>query len=180
MYLSKACLAKDVSKVSFKIIDLLRHAQTDFNAEIDKISKNISINEIGKQQCQSQKILKNYDTVICSPMNRCKETLFAIKGITYNELIYSSLCREHKIHNCDFLEEEDETILETEEDLCYRVEQFKKFLSQFQDKNILVVSHGDFLWYFTSKIVQGEKFGQWLENCQIYEFHMLTETEENS
>jgi len=170
---------KDVSKVPFKMIDLLRHAQTDFNAEIDMISKNIGINEIGRQQCQSQKIMKNYDIVICSPMKRCKETLFAINGITYNELIYSPLCREHKIRNCDFLEQEDETILESEDDLCHRVAEFKTFLSLFHEKSLLVVSHGDFLWYFTSKTVGEERFGQWIKNCQIYEFHMMTERQSN-
>ena len=163
------------SKINLKstpqVVDFLRHAQTDFNIKKDMLSKDISINQFGTQQCIKLEYSKNYDVVICSPMKRCQETLSHIRGITFNKIIYSELCREHKVKNCDFLFEEDETKLETEDQLLERVSKFKGFLTDFQSQSVLVVSHGDFIWYFTSKLVNnGERFGQWLDNCELYQF----------
>uniref|UniRef100_A0A7M5X134 Uncharacterized protein n=1 Tax=Clytia hemisphaerica TaxID=252671 RepID=A0A7M5X134_9CNID len=155
-----------------KVVDLLRHAQTNFNIKKDVISKNIPINSTGLKQCQESEISKHYEMVVCSPMRRCKETLANIQGITYNQIVHSDLCREHQIANCDFLEHEDENILESEEELLNRVEKFRQFLLTLKEDKILVVSHGDFLWNLTAKKVDDERFGQWLDNCQLYEFEL--------
>ena len=157
-------------KITPQVVDLIRHAQTDFNIKKDLVTKDISINQTGVEQCIDLEHNKNYDVVICSPMKRCQETLSHIRGITFNKVIYSELCREHKIKNCDFLVDEDETQLETEEQLLERVGKFKSFLTDFQNQSVLIVSHGDFIWYFTSKLVNDVRFGQWLDNCHLYQF----------
>lgn len=150
------------------MIDFLRHAQTDFNTNKDKITKDIGINEFGMQQCERLRSLsKSYDVIICSTMRRCRETL-ELSGITAkNKLMFSQLCREHKLHACDFLEGENDQQIETEEELLERVLEFRKYLKSFETGTLLVVTHGDFIWYYTSKVVDGERFGKWVDNCQI-------------
>ena len=164
---SLSCIVVLQSTFHNHMVHFLRHAQTDFNVKKDLNSKDIGINDVGVKQCKDLKILNTYDIVVCSPMNRCKQTLKECGIHPKEELIYSHLCREHKLHNCDFLQGEDVSQVETEKELLDRVSQFKLFLRSFNDKSVLVVTHGDFIWYFTSKVVENERFGQWADNCQI-------------
>ena len=154
-------------------VDFLRHAQTDFNCGLDPASKDIGVNERGKMQCSQTQLPRLYDVVICSPMRRCRQTL-ALCAIQRKETIISHLCREHKTDPCDFFDDEDVDDTETEEELLLRVDEFKVFLHSLCGKSVLVVSHGDFIWYLTSHIVQGERFGHRVENCQLLQWPWIS------
>lgn len=41
-------------------------------------------------------------------------------------------------------------------------------LSTMVGKHVLLVGHGDFFFYFTSKIINDEYFGTWLNNAELY------------
>lgn len=143
-------------------IDTLRHGESVFN-KYGTSGKDCSLTEKGIEQ--AFQISGHYDIIICSILRRCKETLENSK-LSANEYIYSDLCREYKIDICDFLVDEP-IIKETLEEFEARVNKFKEFIKQFNSKKVLVVSHGDFIFYLNSKIVCGERFGDYPDNCQI-------------
>ena len=66
-----------------------------------------------------------------------------------------------------------------EANLIKRIHQFKKYLKtqidQYVDSNkklprVLVISHKDFLWYLTSRMIENERFGIWLKEGEIESF----------
>jgi broad specificity phosphatase PhoE len=124
-------------------LEVVRHAQSIFNKYLTS-EKNCDLTEEGKQQAKALK--GHWDIVFCSPMKRTAETL-ALSKITYGKLIYTRLCREKRSDICDFLEEENETQKETDQELQERIQSFLLFVksvaSQFQ--SVLVVTHGDFI-----------------------------------
>jgi broad specificity phosphatase PhoE len=124
-------------------IQVLRHAQSVFNKFLTS-EKNCDLTEEGKEQAQA--LQGDFDIVICSPLKRTIATL-DLSQINYGKLMYTSLCREKRADICDFLEEEDETKKETDEELNQRIEAFKIYMkancSSFH--SVLVVTHGDFI-----------------------------------
>ena len=135
-------------------VHFLRHCLSEFNhTKIDNI--DCELVEEGKTHARS--LVGNYDLVICSPLRRCKQTL-EYSQIQYKKLITLEVIREHKINCCDFLEGE-EVIYEDEESLLERIKEFKRVIEQLgeEHKNILVVTHSDFVFYLTSKLVDGER-----------------------
>ena len=124
-------------------VTLLRHAISIFN-ELNTSEKDCELSEAGKKQAAD--LSGSYDIIICSVMTRTKQTL-SFSKLTYNELIYNPTCREFKIDICDFLPNEDETKKESIESLQNRSDSFKQMLKDnFSDKNVLVISHRDFLF----------------------------------
>ena len=125
-------------------VTFLRHAISIFN-ELKISEKDCELSEAGK--AQAAMLEGTYDLVICSVMKRTKQTL-AFSNIKYKELIYSHSCREFRCDICDFLPHENETDLESNEDLRLRVQAFREFLIKFesQKKRILVISHRDFIY----------------------------------
>ncbi len=93
-----------------------------------------------------------------------------VNNIVYNELNVNELAREHKTDMCDFLEGE-QFVIETEEELLFRVKKLKDYLMNTIKKNqgykILLISHYDIIWYMTSTIMYGERFGIGLGNGEI-------------
>ena len=144
--------------------------------------------------CQAQRIRLDVqpDLVVCSPLRRCRETL-RHAGIDA-PVVFTDLCREHMTDVCDFFEHEDpEADAEDTAALLDRVTRFKAFLRHLGQwyPRILVVSHADFIWHMTSRVVMesgpegsrgeaesgasdggaegsrgeaAEKYGQWLGN----------------
>jgi hypothetical protein len=64
--------------------------------------------------------------------------------------------------------------IETENSILSRISLLKKFLRQFEVNRILIVGHSDFFFFFTSREIQGELFGHWIENGETYEFNNLS------
>jgi broad specificity phosphatase PhoE len=127
-------------------VTCLRHAISVFN-ETGVSDKNCELSESGK--VQARKLSGNYDIIICSMMKRCRETLY--ESAIFGDNVFNNWdCREWKKDICDFVEGEDESVAETEEELLARVKAFKEYVLRFANRgSVLIVSHGDFLQRFT-------------------------------
>lgn len=124
-------------------VTFLRHAQSIFNRDLTS-EKNCSLTELGIEQAKQLK--GDYDVIVCSILKRTKETLF-YSNLTSKQLHFTDLCREVRRDICDFLEDEDETQLETDEEAEKRILLFKAYLqskTKATDK-VLVISHRDFI-----------------------------------
>ena len=121
---------------------LMRHCESEFN----------------KHEVQND---VKPDLILCSPLRRCVETFTHLN--VDGPVIFTTLCREHKVDVCDFFDHEDPQVLDCEPVLLQRVERFKDYLKRLGEsfKTILVISHGDFIWYLTSRVMGGERYGQW-------------------
>ena len=124
-------------------VDFLRHAESIFNRDLTS-EKDCSLTDKGFQQ--ASKVTGEYDVVVCSIMKRACQTL-ENSQVTYGRLLFTDLCREKKTTICDYLPHEDETVIDTDEQLEQQIKRFIYFLksqcSTYQ--RILVVSHGDFI-----------------------------------
>lgn len=124
-------------------VDFLRHAESIFNRDLTS-EKDCALTEKGVQQ--ASQVTGEYDVVVCSIMKRACQTL-ENSQITYGRLLFTDLCREKKTTICDYLPHEDETVIDTDEQLDQQINRFIYFLksqcSTYQ--RILVVSHGDFI-----------------------------------
>jgi broad specificity phosphatase PhoE len=141
-------------KVSF-----LRHAESIFNANLTS-EKDCDLTEKGKEQASN--VSGTYDVVFCSIMKRTCKTLDHSQ-VEYGRLIFTDLCREKKTTICDYLPHEDETVIDTDEQLELQIQKFTYFLkSQVSPHhNVLVVSHGDFIYAI------GKKQQPYPENAEI-------------
>ncbi len=82
----------------------------------------------------------------------------------------AGLARELREHNCDFLTGEDVSRLEPMADFVQRMEQLKEWLWQHApDHDLLLVAHSEVAFMLTAEIVDGERFGQSLENAEVVE-----------
>lgn len=123
-------------------ITFLRHAQSLYN-EYNTSDRNCDLSELGK--LQASQVSGHYDTIICSIMKRARRTL-ELSTLTYNNLVYTELCREYKTTIGDFLETE-EFVVEKLEEFGRRLEQFKQYIKDnFDRKDVLVLCHGDLIY----------------------------------
>ncbi len=132
-------------KVSF-----LRHAESIFNRDLTS-EKDCALTEKGIEQ--AKQVTGNYDVVFCSIMKRACQTLDHSE-LTYGRLIFTDLCREKKTTICDYLPYEDETIVDTDEQLEIQINKFIYFLKSQASpyQTVLVVSHGDFIHAIGKKL----------------------------
>lgn len=116
-----------------------------------------------------------YNKIIISPLARCLDTLNLSK-IKYDDIKINYLVREYIENNSDVLENE-EFVLETKENLLIRINKFKKYLLTLNYDRILVVTHSEYIWNFTTKYVGDELFGMDVNNAEIveYKFNNVTE-----
>jgi len=152
------------------MVTIVRHVESLYNRTLID-SRDCGITDAGKKNA---KFIKGYyDIVLLSPLRRCRETL-EYSGVRYGEKMTVDSIREHRVQECDFLENEDK-VTESEGDILSRVGEFKGFIKDFiarnPNKKILVITHADFVWYLTSHIVKGERFGTWLGNGEMLEYH---------
>ena len=152
----------------------LRHCESVFNTGQNTKSIDCGLSSRGYRHAITLSGHNDITKIICSTLRRCKETLklSSLAKKARNNIIYTDLCREHKTDICDYLQGEDTSVVETEEELLIRIEKFKKFIQLQYDNThkILIVAHADFIWYFTSYIIENERFGQWLKNGELFEF----------
>jgi broad specificity phosphatase PhoE len=146
-------------------VHLLRHAQSLFNKE-HKGGPDCALSEKGR--LQASLLEGSFDTVVLSPLLRCKQTL-ALSKITSSHVVECELCREHRTDTCDFKEGEDIHALESEQELRARVQQFRRYLfERFDGRSVLIVGHADFFFALTSSVGgDGEIYGKWLHNAEI-------------
>ena len=144
------------------MITLLRHAESTYNLyNLDEINCDLSDNGVK----QAFKLKGHYDMVIVSPLKRAMNTL-KLSKITYDKLENWNDVREKRDNLCDFIEGEH-IDFESEDDLLVRINNVKNKLNKLTG-NILIVTHADFIWYFTSHISNDERFGKWVDNaCSI-------------
>jgi len=142
---------------------LLRHAESLYNSDHKHdFDCGLTIQGIG----QASAIKGLYDLVVVSPLRRALETLTHsdIRGPveTWYEV------REIVCSRCDLIEGES-FVVESEESILDRVEKFKQKLRQVLESHnkVLVVTHADFIWYLTSSVSQGERYGTWANNGEI-------------
>ena len=83
--------------------------------------------------------------------------------------------RERRTDKCDFFPPED-MIYETEEDILKRVAKLPQIIQEFSKgvAKVLIVGHSETFWYLTSSISDGERFGKWLKNAEIFEWEQST------
>lgn len=124
-------------------VTFLRHAQSIFNRDLTS-EKDCKLTDYGIEQ--AKKINGTYDIIVCSILKRAKQTL-QYSELSSKQLHFTDLCREVRRDICDFLEGEDETKLETEEEVQKRIKEFKKFLHSKTKpgEKVLVICHRDFI-----------------------------------
>jgi len=159
---------------------LLRHAESEYN--IDSVNNDFidcSLTMNGQQQAKALDLSQHsFDLILCSPLRRCRQTVdhsLLLQSSSHTKLEICFLLREQVKAKCDFLEGEETEVLqeETEESVEKRVHELNEYLKTLKSTNIpnykkvLLVSHADFLWNLTSYTVENEKFGTWLNNCEL-------------
>ncbi len=124
-------------------VTFLRHAQSIFNRDLTS-EKNCSLSTLGREQAEL--IAGDYDVIICSILKRARETL-QYSQLTAKKLFFTDLCREKRVDVCDSLEEEEETNLESDNELQKRIRAFKQYVFEKVQpgQKVLVISHRDFI-----------------------------------
>ncbi len=171
----------------------VRHGQTDWNlaGKMQGGQTEKDLNETGKKQAEeTKKVLENikYDLVICSPMNRAKQTAQIITEGKKVPIVYDERIRERKLgklegnlvtkeceeeiwdYNADIKLPEGESIKEFEKRI---LEFLKEIKEKYADKTILIVAHGG-----VAKIIKAHLYGMpedqnldniKMNNCEILE-----------
>lgn len=156
---------------------LIRHCESKFNADRTLKTPDAGLTNVGRQQARLLRLPANISRVVCSPLSRCRDTvkLSGLGLVQDKDLV--ALCREHRTDACDFFAGEPQ-VAETEKAVVKRVDAFKDWLRQQhvqdpQPKDMVwaVVSHADFLFYFTASIADdGDFYGKWLSNGETQEW----------
>jgi broad specificity phosphatase PhoE len=130
-------------------VTCLRHAQSVFNRDLTS-EKDCELSELGIQQ--AEQVSGYYDIIVCSIMKRAKQTLLH-SNLTSKQLHFTDLCREVRRDICDFLEGEDEELLETDEEITKRIAEFKQFLKSkvSPGQTVLIICHRDFIHELQNK-----------------------------
>lgn len=155
-------------------IYFLRHGESVFNENPnnDLIDCSLTLNGIEQsKQIDFNSYPNHYSLIICSPLRRCIQT-FENSKITFDQFEINDLFREIR-SGCksDLLNENENIIIENEEDIQLRINQINNYLiekKQSNISNILIITHADLVWNLTSYIFNGESFGTWLNNAQLF------------
>lgn len=167
---------------------VIRHGQTDWNIEKKLLSvTDVSLNSTGIEQCKKAEELVrnlNYDLVICSPMQRTRQTAEiinskkvpiiyddrliernanSIEGIDVREIDYRGFWTLGK----DSIKDE-----ETIEECKHRVYEFlDEVKEKYSDKNILIVTHNGICrliyTYFNGFPKRGDIFDKGHSNAEL-------------
>ena len=148
-------------------IYLLRHAEVNNPQNIDYYRTDLELSERGKQQAKDLvEILKKYrfDVIFSSPLIRTRQTLNPfLKTLKNPEVVYDDLiierhagefngkypkncffnyCKENKLDRVTFRPEGGESLVDVSERAKKFIEKIKR---DYDDKTVLVVSHGNVL-----------------------------------
>lgn len=176
-------LKGDVNKVK---IYYVRHGETDWNLakKMQGGETEKPLNETGNRQAnETRKKLEEikYDILICSPMNRAKQTAEIINKDRNVPIIFDERIRERKLgkfEGYDATEELENKIWdynlnyeipngENLHDFEKRILEFLEEIKQkYFDKTVLIVAHGG-----VAKIIKAHLYGM-LESKNISEIEM--------
>ena len=173
---------------------LVRHGKTDWNNQrLIQGLVDIELNEEGIQAAEELSKIINLDNIdICmsSPLKRAKKTAEIIvknkKEIIYDNLLVErsfgdyegiKITEELAKKQWDYNNEDQTHNLESVKDLLNRCNKFlNKIKTNYQDKNILVVSHGCFIKALHFSIVGYDENTDFLsffaENTTIYKYEL--------
>lgn len=175
---------------------LLRHGQTKYQKEnIKKIypadsNDKLEITEEGRERIQQQaEILKdkNIDLIFCSPYLRTKQTAEIVNKVLQKEIIFDERLvdvdmgefagKPFSLYEKFFIEDklgftDRPKDGENWKDVLQRIESFLNDTEKkYQNKNILIISHGDTLWLMA---------GSLKELKTLEEFFTTRKTEKNN
>lgn len=171
----------------------VRHGQTDWNLarKMQGGQTERNLNETGIKQAEETKNkLQNikYDMVICSPMNRAKQTAEIIINGKDMPIIFDERLRERKLgeleghpiteacekqiwdYPLDYKINGGESLSEFEERILDFLRDIKK---KYNDKTILIIAHGG-----VAKVIKAYLYGKpesgnlddyGMDNCEIIE-----------
>lgn len=151
-------------------VHLIRHAESVFN-KYGRDEIDCDLSETGIEQAKNINLEVKY--VICSPLKRTRDTL-KYSNIKYEMLEINNLCREMLVDKCDFMEDE-KLKLETVEEITNRVIKFRDYLLSLQEeiKEVLVITHRDFIYHFGNLFGQGKK----VDNTEILTIDLIKKIE---
>lgn len=147
-------------------VTFLRHAISAFNENgVDLVDCPLS--DRGFEQVDRLELC-DFDLILCSPLLRARQTCSRYMYTT------EPLVRERVTDRCDTMAGERFRV-EPESDVWLRIATMRTKLIELSERyeNILVVSHADFIWYYTSNLVyDGDdgrelRCGKWLDNCEM-------------
>ena len=141
-------------------VTFIRHGESEYNANPDPKLINCDLTEKGREQCKELKF--KFDLLILTPLKRSQRT-YIHSNIKAKKIDIVDLFREYKQHPCDFLKG-TEIIQETESELIDRVKQAITYLKQLKEKDIGIISHSNFIWYFMY-VLTGKDDHKLLNNC---------------
>lgn len=148
-------------------IYLIRHAESTRNAHGITVQGNRDVPITDKGISQAKQISGYVDTIICSPLQRARQTL-ENSNLKYNNVIYSDFCREimdscHPNHL-----EHEELFTESEEQIQQRIADLKSLVTELvnkdDNKTVAILSHSYFIYRMT---------GISMHNCQVMEYDLL-------
>lgn len=173
------------------MIYVVRHGKTDWNKEHKTMGRiDIPLNEEGISQAYitNEKIGScNIDLIICSPLERAKETARIINENRKLPIIYDDRIMERDMGDLQgkgYLSPEDNSRFwdingNYDSDNVETMEQFKErvygfieyILHDYEDKDILLVTHGGVSalinCYFNGTLNQGPISDKFLGNCGV-------------
>jgi len=149
-------------------IFLLRHAESEFNAYIDRNKKDCDLSPNGRLQAKNIPP-HHFDIVFCSPMKRAKQTLSLAENITYDKLFEWNMIREVKDSPCDFFEHESlikESRIEAYKRVDFVLDYLYEFIQMKGSPKILLVGHSVIFRLLTDHQVQ-------LHNAELVEVNFF-------
>lgn len=142
-------------------VTFLRHAESLFN-KYNTSEKDCDLCPEG--QLQAAALTGHYDVIIVSSLRRTHQTLL-YSQIQGKRIFISDLCREQRKDICDYLEHEDTSYTESDEELALRIDCFKEYLRRTcqPSDSVLVISHGDFIFAATghTNYPENATFHEW-------------------
>lgn len=172
-------------------IYVIRHGEVDFNVN-NKINgvNNCSLNATGIEQAKSRSSeVKefNIDLIICSPLQRAKETCKYVnvenKPVEYDNRLMERDSRSMQYKSVDILDmniwydAQKEIIYEDAEGFRSVLKRVYEFLDEIKEKhlnkNILLVTHGDvckaiYMYFNKNEVTDISKIEQ--KNCEIFKY----------
>ena len=143
-----------------KELTFIRHCESLSNSLNDSEILNSPLSLKGIND--AEKLCGKYDLIIVSPLRRCQET-YKYSKLYAPHIITNELFREHITTITECLENEEFKI-ESVENLLKRIQIAKEYLNKLDEENICIITHADFVFYFTHKIIDNEYYGIWLDN----------------
>lgn len=193
-YLNKKVKTYDIIQINYKKvilnmnIYLVRHGQTDANVNKLFNGRNEgSLTQFGIEQAKSLlDIIKNLniDIVFSSPLKRAIQTAEILNlnnsDLVIDERLIERDFKDYTLKSVDLIE--DKSIIykkECEKDIdiepfskiCERVENFISDIKlKYNEKNILIVSHGDIILAFKMYFEKNITNMQQVKHCEIIKY----------